>query len=84
LWPASSWIARAEAPRIARCEQKVCLSMCTPDSVSLALVAALRAIPWTTLAQSASHRLNLTMPQKVLSSFCKLLIGDLDTDQRPG
>ena len=26
LWPASSWIAFAEAPRIARCEQNVCLS----------------------------------------------------------
>ena len=29
-WPASSWMARVGAPRIARCEQNVCRSTCTP------------------------------------------------------
>jgi hypothetical protein len=52
--PASSCIARAGAPRIARCEQNVCRSTCTPSGLkslgrnrSQVIEAALPALAYT-------------------------------------
>jgi hypothetical protein len=54
-WPASSWIARGAAPRIARCEQKVYRRRCGPlpstfapffESGSVSTIAAGQIAAW--------------------------------------
>jgi hypothetical protein len=88
LWPASSWIAFAVAPRIARCEQKVCLSRWTPDSVNPDFRAALWTSPRTTFCVNGfpSSRHTTRAPRRcvwALRALVSRLVNGILRDRPP-